>query len=172
MSDAHPKIVQLPPEPHAAAIAEFGRHGAHVGISEAESPWIPYGDVASIRHLAFDVRTGSVANILWVKGGGRIGTHRHRGAVSAVTLEGSWAYYEYDWVARPGSFVYEMPGAAHTLYSDDPNGMKALFWINGAIDFFDDDGKFAETVDVFWFINHYVSHCRDQGLPLNPALFL
>jgi hypothetical protein len=48
MSDAHPEIVQLPPEPHAAAIAESGRHGAHVGISEAESPWIPYGDVASI----------------------------------------------------------------------------------------------------------------------------
>ena len=28
-------------------------------------------------------------------------------------------------------FRLRIPGAAHTLYSDDPNGMKALFWING-----------------------------------------
>ena len=165
-------LIQLPPEPHAGIIIEFGLHGDHVGPSEAESPWVPFGDSAAIRHLSFDVRTGAVANILWVKGGGRIGTHRHRGAVSAITLEGTWGYYEYDWVARPGSFVYETPGTAHTLYSDDPNGMKAMFWINGAIEFFDDAGKLTDTFDVFWFINHYVSHCRAHGLPINKALFL
>jgi 2,4'-dihydroxyacetophenone dioxygenase len=165
-------MIQLPPEPHEAIIKEFGLNGGYIGESEAESPWVPFGDSAAIRHLAFDVRNGSAANILWVKGGGRIGTHRHRGPVSAVTLEGSWGYYEYDWVARPGSFVYEMPGTAHTLYSDDPNGMKAMFWLNGAIEFFDDAGKLTETVDVFWFINHYVSYCREKGLPINQAMFL
>jgi 2,4'-dihydroxyacetophenone dioxygenase len=165
-------MIQLPPEPHAAIITEFGLNGDHIGPSEAESPWVPFGDSAAIRHLSFDVRTGAVANILWVKGGGRIGTHRHRGAVSAITLEGTWGYYEYDWVAKPGSFVYETPGTAHTLYSDDPNGMKAMFWINGAIEFFDDAGKLTDTFDVFWFINHYVSYCREKGLPINKSLFL
>jgi hypothetical protein len=177
MSDQTPpanlaRIVELPPEPHAAIIKEFGLEGGHIGPSEVDSPWVPFGDSAAIRHLSFDVRTGAVANILWVKGGGRIGTHRHRGAVSAVTLEGTWGYYEYDWIAKPGSYVYETPGTAHTLYSDDPNGMKALFWINGAIEFFDDQGVFTETVDVFWFINHYVSYCREKGLPINKTLFV
>jgi 2,4'-dihydroxyacetophenone dioxygenase len=168
----NPAMIQLPPEPYAPTIAEFGLTGGHIGPSEAESPWVPFGDSAAIRHLSFDVRTGAVANVLWVKGGGRIGTHRHRGAVSAITLEGSWGYYEYDWIARPGSFVHETPGTAHTLYSDDPNGMKAMFWINGAIEFFDDAGKLTDTFDVFWFINHYVTYCREKGLPINKAMFL
>ena len=164
--------IKLPVEPNAAAIEAYGLHGYHLGPTEADSPWVPFGDSAAIRHLSFDVRTGSVCNILWVKGGGRIGTHRHRGAVSAVTLEGRWGYYEYDWVAEPGSYVCEMPGTAHTLYSDDPNGMKALFWIHGAIDFFDDNAEPVETLDVFWFINHYVSYCKAQGIPVDNKLFV
>jgi len=165
-------IVQLPVDPNAAVIDRYRLEGGHIGIGEDESPWVPFGDSAAIRHLSFDVRTGSVCNILWVKGGGKIGTHRHRSAVSAVTLEGSWGYYEYDWIARPGSYVYEHPGAAHTLYSDDPQGMKALFWIHGPIEFFDDNGVYTETTDVFWFINHYISHCEKHGLAINKALFL
>lgn len=168
----HPGIVTLPPQPHEAIVKEYALEGGFVGASEADSPWVPFGESAAIRHLAFDVRQGMAANILWVKGGGRIGTHRHRGHVSAVTLEGSWGYYEYDWIATPGSFVHETPGTHHTLYSDDPNGMKAMFWLNGPIEFFDDQGTYLETVDVFWFINHYVTHCREHGLPINQALFI
>ena len=58
-------------------------------------------------------------------------------------------------------------GAIHTLVSDDPNGMKTIFWLNGAIEFFDDNDNLLETLDVFWFINHYVSYCRENGLPIN-----
>jgi hypothetical protein len=28
-----------------------------------------------------------------------------------------------------------------------------------------------DTQDVFWFINHYVQHCRSHNLPVNDALF-
>jgi quercetin dioxygenase-like cupin family protein len=107
-----------------------------------------------------------------VKSGGRIGTHKHRGLVSAVTLEGSWGYYEYDWTARPGDFIYELPGTAHTLYSDDPNGMKALFWLSGAVEFFDDNGKYDFTADVFWFIDHYTRYCETNGIPINENMFI
>jgi len=30
----------------------------------------------------------------------------------------------------------------------------------------------TETLDVFWFINHYVSYCEANGLPINKQLFL
>ena len=50
--------------------------------------------------------------------------------------------------------------------------MKAMFWLQGAIEFFDDQGVFTETVDVFWFINHYVSYCREKCLPINQTLFV
>jgi hypothetical protein len=166
------KIVTLPEASYEDAIRKYAKEGAHIPGDDARNPWVPFGEGASIKHLCFDVRTNSVANILWVKGGGRIGTHKHRGVVSAVTLEGSWGYYEYDWIARPGDFVYELPGAAHTLYSDDPNGMKALFWINGPIEFYKDDGSFDETFDCFWFINHYTRHCEEHGLPINKDMFV
>ncbi len=30
----------------------------------------------------------------------------------------------------------------------------------------------AETLDVFWFINHYVTYCEAHGIPINEQLFL
>ena len=164
------QIMKLPEASYEAAIRKYAKEGAHIPGDDESNPWVPFGDAARIKHLCFDVRANAVANILWVKGGGRIGTHKHRGFVSAITLEGSWGYYEYDWVARPGDFVYELPGTAHTLYSDE--GMKALFWINGPIEFYHADGTFDETFDVFWFINHYTGFCEANGLPVNKDMFV
>ena len=156
----------------AQVIQEFGRPDVHIGAGEDESPYVPFIENVYIRHLAFDVRGSSFANILWVKKGGKLGRHKHRGPVFACTLEGSWRYLEYDWVARPGSYVRESPGAIHTLVSDDPNGMKTFFWLNGSLEFYDDNDKLTETLDVFWFIHHYVSYCREHGLKLNPKLWV
>jgi len=156
----------------AAVIQEHGRPDCHIGGGEEESPWVPFAEGVYIRHLMFDVRSNSWANILWVKKGGSLGRHRHRGPVFACTLEGSWRYLEYDWVARPGSYVREMPGVIHTLVSDDPNGMKTFFWLNGSLEFYDDKDNLLDTLDVFWNINHYLSYCREKGLKVNPKLFL
>lgn len=171
VSDGEYSIVKVP-EPLRHRIDQWGREGSYVGISEAESPWVPFGDNAAIRHLAFDVRNNSYCNILWIKSPGVIGTHRHRGMVWSICLEGSFRYLEYDWICRPGEFITEMPGAAHTLVTDDPNGMKALFWMQGANEFFDADGNHLETLDVFWFIDHYQSYCEANGLKINKQLWL
>jgi quercetin dioxygenase-like cupin family protein len=144
----------------------------HVPASEAASPWIPFVPGVFQRHMAFDVRNNLTAGLLWVQNGGVVGRHRHRGRVSGYTLEGSWRYLEYDWVARPGGFVLESPGAMHTLVSDDPNGMKAMFWVQGALDFYDDDGVHIDTWDVFNAIDSYTAYCREHGLPVNQQLFL
>ena len=90
--------------------------------------------------------------MLWIKSPGVIGTHKHRGPVWAIGLEGSFRYLEYDWVCRPGDFITETPGTAHTLVTDDPDGMKALFWMQGANEFYDADGNHVETLDVWWFM--------------------
>jgi hypothetical protein len=36
---------------------------------------------------------------------------------------------------------------------------------------FDDNDNLIETLDVFLFINHYVSYCRDHGIPINKKLW-
>src|SRR5271155_926071 len=156
----------------ASVIQEYGRPDIHIGVGEDESPYVPFKENVFIRHLAFDVRTNSFANILWVKKGGMLGRHRHRGPISACTLEGSWRYLEYDWVARPGSYVRENPGVIHTLISDDPNGMKTIFFLNGSLEFYDDNDVLLDTLDVFWFIDHSLNHCRAHNLKINEKLWI
>jgi hypothetical protein len=60
----------------AAVIYEYGRPDIHMGGAEDESPYVLFKENVFIRHLAFDVRTDSFANILWVKKGGMLGRHR------------------------------------------------------------------------------------------------
>lgn len=140
--------------------------------SDVDSPWVPFGDNAAIKHLAFDVRRNLYSNILWMKGPGTIGTHFHRGTVTMVCLEGSVRYLEYDWVASPGGLILEVPGESHTLVTEHPDGVKLFGWMEGPIDFYDADANFIETVDVFWMINHYEEYCRENGIALNPKLYV
>ena len=32
--------------------------------------------------------------------------------------------------------------------------------------------NFVETLDVWWFINHYESYCGQLGLPINQQLYI
>jgi 2,4'-dihydroxyacetophenone dioxygenase len=89
-----------------------------------------------------------------------------------ICREGSARCLEYDWVAGPGNFIYETPGLVHTLVSDHPNGIKLFGWLQGPLEFYDDKGNFVETVDVWWFINHYQSYRREHGIPINKQLYL
>ena len=47
----------------------------------------------------------------------------------------------------------EAPGSVHTLVSEDPKGMKTVFWLNGPLEFLDEHDQVLETFDVFWFID-------------------
>jgi 2,4'-dihydroxyacetophenone dioxygenase len=153
-----------------AMVHEFGRPDVQIAADEKISPYVPFFPNVYIRHLAFDVRNNYYVNVLWVKQGGMLGRHRHRGVVTACTLEGSWRYLEYDWVARPGSYVRESPGVTHTLMSDE--GMKTMFFMNGSLEFYDEQDNVTDTLDVFWFIHHYVTYCREKGIPLNEKLWV
>lgn len=154
----------------------YSRPDIHLGSGEDESPWIPLADSSAtengafLRMLFFDVRTNSFAVVLWVKGGAVIGRHRHRGTVDGYVLEGSWRYLEYDWVARAGDFIHESPGVVHTLVSDE--GMKTVFFLNGPLEFYDDDGNHVLTHDVFYLIDMYTRYCREHGIPVNEKLFI
>jgi len=153
-----------------AVVRMYAFPDIHIGGGEEESPWVPFKENVFIRHLVFDVRNNFYANVLWVKRGGMLGRHRHRGRVFGYTLEGSWRYLEYDWVARVGSYVQESPGATHTLVSDE--GMKTVFWLNGSLEFYDDQDKLLETLDVFWFMDHYLSFCREHDIKINKKMFV
>jgi hypothetical protein len=154
---------------HRDRVDQRGRREFHIG--DDESPWIPLvKDVAWIRHLAFDVRSGSVAHILKVGPGGLLERHRHRGAVHGYTLRGSWRYREYDWLAETGSWVQEFPGAIHTLVSEA--GMETVFWMSGTQELLDAEDRVVETLDVYWYIDNYLTHCEANGVTVNERLFV
>ena len=179
---AKPSIMTAPPATafpivdvpgaYGPLIESRAQKGTFVGPSEVDSPWVPFGDNAAIKHLAFDVRQNIYSNILWIKGPGVIGTHKHRGKIVMVCLEGSARYLEYDWVATPGAFITEVPGESHTLVTEHPDGVKLFGWMQGAIEFYDEKANFVETTDVWWFMNHYESYCKANGLPINPQLYI
>ena len=37
----------------------------------------------------------------------------------------------------------------------------------GPIEFYDNQAKLIETVDVWWMMNHYESYCKEQGIAIN-----
>ena len=166
------QIVDVP-FAHRALVERLSPGGRYIDAqSDDDSPWVPFGESAAIKHLAFDVRQNLFSNILWMKGAGVIGTHFHRGTITMVCLEGSVRYLEYDWVATPGGLILEVPGESHTLVTDHPEGCKLFGWMQGPIEFYDENAVLVETADVWWMIEHYESHCRANGIAINPKLYL
>jgi len=100
-----------------------------------------------------------------VKGGGFLSRHRHPAPVHGFVIKGSWRYLEHDWVAGPGSYLFEPPGEIHTLVVDeDCDEMITLFHNTGALIYCDEDGVATGTTDVFDRIDACRKHFEDVGL--------
>src|SRR5262249_4407217 len=110
-------------------------------ISADAVPWVPMSDGVDYKPLRFDFATGMWVNVLRIQPGAGLGRHRHNGGpVMGYCLEGTWWYLEREWVAEPGTLVYEPPGDIHTLRAG-PEGMLTLFVTDGVLQFFDDDDR-------------------------------
>ena len=46
--------------------------------------------------------------------GSVVGTHYHVGTVHGYTMRGYWRYLEHDWIAKPGTYIYELRPAKLT----------------------------------------------------------
>ena len=62
--------------------------------------------------------------------------------------------------------------SGYVLVTDHPEGCKLWGWMVGPIEFYDNAANLIETVDVWWMINHYESYCKEQGIAINPKLYL
>ena len=134
-------------------------------IQSDDMPWVPQGDRVWFKPLRFDLANGRWVNLLKVTGGGRVNRHRHSGGqVLGYCIQGSWHYLEREWVARPGTFVYEPPGDIHTLVVDPQEDMLTLFLLEGVVQYLDDDDNVIYQDDVFTKLERYLTFCRDQGI--------
>ena len=130
--------------------------------------WVAYADGVWFQPCHFNVTTGGFSLVLKGLPGAKVGTHYHVGTVRGYTLRGWWRYLEHDWVARPGTFIYEPAGEAHTLViaEDSPEPAVIMFVVEGGLVFLDKpvDGGMAAYEDGFTALELARKHYREAGL--------
>ena len=133
-----------------------------------EQLWIPYADGVWFQPCCFNVTSGGFSVLLKGLPGAQLGVHYHVGTVRGYTLQGRWRYLEHDWVAKPGTFIYEPAGEAHTLVvtDDSPEPALIMFMVEGGLVYLDNpvDGGFAAYEDGFSILEVSRNYYREAGL--------
>ena len=136
-----------------------------------ESLWVPYADDVWLQPCCFNVTTGGFSVLLKGLPGAQLGVHYHVGTVRGYTLQGQWRYLEHDWIAKPGTFIYEPAGEAHTLVvtEDSPEPALIMFIVEGGLVFLDNpvNGEFAAYEDGFSLLGLCRNHYREAGLDVH-----
>ena len=127
-------------------------------------PWVPQGEGVWFRPLRFDLANGRWINLLKVARKGIVNRHRHSSQVLGYVLQGEWRYRERDWVARPGTLIYEPPGDVHTLLVEAEEEMLTLFILEGVIQYLDEDDQVLWQDDVFTKLDRYLTFCKKEGI--------
>jgi hypothetical protein len=114
------------------------------------------------------VTAGGFSIVVKALPGAVLGAHYHVGDVYGFTMRGHWGYLEHDFLATPGTFIYEPAGEAHTLFvaKDSPGPMMTFFVVGGGLLFLDKpvDGTFESYEDGFTFLEMARKHYHDMGL--------
>src|SRR5882762_6324100 len=130
--------------------------------------WVPYADGVGLQPCHFNVTSGGFSVVLKGLPGAKLGTHYHVGTVRGYTMRGHWRYLEHDWIAKPGTFIYEPAGEAHTLVitDDSPEAALILFVVEGALIYLDKavNGGFAAFEDGFTLLDLTRKHYSEAGL--------
>ena len=134
-------------------------------MPEDERVWVPQAPNVWFRPLLFNTVIGQWCNLLRVTKSGVVSRHRHPGAVFGYVIKGKWHYFEHDWMAEEGSFVYEPPGEIHTLeVPADCDEMITFFNISGAMIYLDENNELTGWEDVFSKIDMCRAHYEKNGL--------
>lgn len=133
--------------------------------ADDERLWVPNGKNRWSRPLCLNVSQGYWVHLTKFKGKGFLSRHKHPAPVHAYVIKGSWRYLERDWVARPGSYLFETPGDIHTLVVDEEQDeMITLFQNHGSITYFHEDGTIDKVIDTFHYVNLAEAHFEKVGL--------
>jgi quercetin dioxygenase-like cupin family protein len=123
---------------------------AEIPVATLRRPW----GTTRMQLLSVSLATNTFTNIIEWTAGTRLPKHHHTGSVHAYTLAGRWHYLDYDWVAGPGTYVFEPPGTNHTL--EVLEDTRALFVTQGAFIYVDEH----DTVTSFSDAGTMLEECR------------
>ncbi|HLZ65630.1 MAG TPA: 2,4'-dihydroxyacetophenone dioxygenase family protein [Aliidongia sp.] len=145
-------------------------------IADEALPWLPFGPgrLAQIKYFKCDPIRGEVISILKAPSAAQLPRHHHSGTVIVYTIKGQWKYQEHDWIAGPGSLVFETAASRHT-----PEGVPAggpeivtLNIVQGDLAYLDADDKVVAIENWRTAMEHYLKFCRSNGIePLDLTHF-
>jgi quercetin dioxygenase-like cupin family protein len=151
--------------PQIAVSTDYPEEIAVAAQPDDPRVWVPQAPNVWFRPLMLNTVTGQWCNLLKVTAAGIVSRHRHPGAVFGYVVKGRWHYYEHEWVAEAGHFVYEPPGEIHTLaVPEDCDEMITFFNIIGAMVYVDEEGNQVGYEDTFTKIDLCRAHYADVGL--------
>jgi hypothetical protein len=135
---------------------------------DADRLWVPYADGVWLQPCCFNVTSGGFSVVLKGLPGARLGIHYHVGTVRGYTVRGHWRYLEHDCIAKPGTFIYEPAGEAHTLIvtDDSPEAALVVFMVEGGLIYLDKavNGGFGAFEDGFTLLELCRKYYCEAGL--------
>lgn len=137
-------------------------------IDNESLPWIPflpYSDSVFIKYFKLDPIRGEMIALLRVPAGVLLPKHYQSGTVITYTIEGRWKFREYEWIAGPGSVVFEPAASRHTPETAIAEGEVLLLnVIVGDLLLQNEDGKILAIENWKTAMERYLAHCSLHGI--------
>ena len=92
--------------------------------------------------------------------------HHHSGTVVVYTLKGKWKYKEHDWIAGPGSIVYETAASTHAPEAVPEGGPEVVVLniVTGDLVYLNDDDSVIATANWRTAAKQYFGYCKKNGI--------
>jgi 2,4'-dihydroxyacetophenone dioxygenase len=146
----------------------FHEHVRTCLVDDEALPWVPfvpYSNEVLLKYFRLDPIRGEVIVLVKVPAGGELPRHHHSGTVIVYTIEGRWKYKEHDWIACPGSVVFETAASVHTPEAVSREGhVVALNIVVGDLVFFGDDGQVLAIENWKSGLERYLAYCHRRGI--------
>lgn len=127
-------------------------------------PFLPYSDRVFVKAIKVDPIRGEWTTLLKAPADLELPRHHHSGTVQVYTISGKWKYKEHDWVATPGSFVFETAGTQHTPISAGDDEIVTLNIVQGDWALIDDEGRVLAVENWKTVMQRYLDHCATHGI--------
>lgn len=132
-------------------------------IDDASLPWVPMSRSLPnvlLKYLKLDPIRGEMYVLMKAPANGRLPKHHHTGTVVVYTLEGQWKYVEHDWVAGPGSLVFETAASSHTPQALEGDDVLALNIVQGELIYLDENDQIVSKENWKTSMERYLAYCE------------